>query len=145
MVQVAFTLTLLALYIIINEGKINPYEPYNLTFNSDGFEWQSQESTLNIPGFDRMSFMYTASSADPVTDIKYGIRIVSMNGKRLLQRPIYIRANDVQRTVSFNITSTREFGIVIRGMVKVPTRFINDPSLNVWAVQDTGVIYNGYN
>ena len=146
MVQVAFTLTLLAFYIIINEGKINPYEPYNISFNSDGFEWQGQTgSTLNIPGYDRISFMYTTSSSDPVTEIKYGIRIVSMYDYKLLQKPIYILANDGPKMVFINVSDTLEFGVVIRGMIRVPNRFVDDSSVKVWSVQDTGILFRGYN
>jgi len=40
--------TLLSLYILINHGCVNVYTPYNLTFNSDGFEWQGEGPIINI-------------------------------------------------------------------------------------------------
>jgi hypothetical protein len=131
---------LLSLYILINHGCLNIYTPYNLTFNSSGFVWQGEGPIINIPERERISFLFTVSSTDPIAEIKYGIRIVSIHDNKLLQRPVYIHATSIPRKGSFNLTSAGEFGIVVRGLVRVPNRFTNE---TVWSVQDTGVVYTG--
>ena len=131
---------LLSLYILINHGCMNIYTPYNITFNSDGFEWQGEGAIINIRAHERISFLFTVSSTNPITYIKYGIRIVSLYDNKLLQRPVYIRANDIPKKSSLNLTKASEFDIVIRGLIKVPDRFTND---TVWSVQDTKIIYTG--
>jgi hypothetical protein len=119
---------------------MNVYTPYNLTFNSNGFEWQGEGSIINIPERERISFLFTVSSTDPITEIRYAVRIVSIHDNKLLQRPVYIHAVNISKKCSFNLTNAGEFGIVIRGMVKVPNRFTNE---TVWSVQDTGIVYTG--
>ena len=57
---------------------MNIYSPYNLTFNSSGFEWQGERPIINIPEYERIKFLFTVSSIDPITEIKYGMRIVSL-------------------------------------------------------------------
>jgi hypothetical protein len=119
---------------------MNIYAPYNLAFNSSGFEWQGEGPIINIPERERISFLFTVSSTDPITEIKYGIRIVSTHDNRLLQRPVYIHATDIHKKGYFNLTNAGEFGIVIRGLVKVPNRYTNE---TVWSVQDTEIIHTG--
>ena len=73
---------------LINNGCINIYTPYNLTFNSSGFEWQGEGPIINISEYERIKFLFTVSSTDPITEIKYGIRIVSPYDNNFLQRPV---------------------------------------------------------
>jgi hypothetical protein len=137
---ILFVLNLLLFHLFVNEGFTSLYNPYNLTFNSDGFVWQGEGPIINIPERERISFLFTVSSTDPITEIKYGIRIVSIHDNKLLQRPVYIHATDIRKKGSFNLTSVGEFGIVVRGLVRVPNRYTNE---TVWSVQDTGVVYTG--
>jgi len=78
---------LVLLYVLGNGGySPNMYEPYNITFDSTGFEWYIKEGNLlNIPEYERISFVFLSSSSlEPVTEIKYDIRIVSLlNNKPL--------------------------------------------------------------
>ena len=71
----------LVLLYVLGNGRYSPnmYEPYNITFDSTGFEWfTKEENLLNIPEYQRISFVFLSSSSlEPVTEIKYGIRIVS--------------------------------------------------------------------
>lgn len=130
--------------LLVFGGKTDLYIPYNITFNSTGFEWQGIGNIINIPEYERISFIFTSSSLEPVTQIKYGIRILSPNDDTLLQRPVYINKNDnVSKQVTLNLTSPRIFNIVIRGLVKIPNRFTNDNSVAVWAIKDTEIVYTG--
>jgi len=141
MLHIVFLSVLLSLYILINHGcHMNVYTPYNLTFNSIGFEWQGEGCIINIPERERISFLFTVSSTDPITEIRYAVRIVSIHDNKLLQRPVYIHATDIRKKGSFNLTSVGEFGIVVRGLVRVPNRYTNETA---WSVRDTGVVYTG--
>ena len=134
-------------HILVNGGWCtNMYTPYNITFNSSGFNWQGDGYVLNIPEYDRISFLFTASSLEPINEIKYGIRILSpFDNTTLLQRPIYINKNELTKQVSLNLANpSAGFNIVIRGLVKVPNRFIPEGDLvTMWSIQDTGVVYTG--
>ena len=139
--RILFVLTILLLFHLFkNDGVTSLYTPYNLTFNSNGFEWQGEGPIINIPERERITFLFTVSSTDPMPEIKYGIRIVSIHDNKLLQRPIYIHADDNPEKGSFNLTNAGEFGIVVRVLVKFPNRFTNE---TVWSVQDTGIVYTG--
>jgi hypothetical protein len=120
------------------------YIPYNISFNSTGFEWQSDKKTLNIPEYNRISFLFVASSLEPVSEIKYGIRILSPLDDTLLQRTIYINQGEVEKKIELRLTKTSEFNVVIRGLVKFPNRFTNDKTITVWSLKDTGIVYNGF-
>ena len=122
------------------------YTPYNITFNSSGFKWQGDDFILNIPEYDRIQFLFAASSLEPITEIKYGVRILSpFDNATLLRRPVYINKSDITKQVSLNLANPiKEFNIIIRGLVKVPNRFITAGDLvTVWSIQDTGVVYTG--
>ena len=95
--MILFVLNLLSFQLFVNEGFTSLYNPYNLTFNSDGFVWQGEGPIINIPERERISFMFTVSSTDPIAEIKYGIRIVSIYDNMLLQRPVYIHATDIPK------------------------------------------------
>jgi hypothetical protein len=137
-----FLKTLLLYTLII---KVNSfYIPYNISFNSTGFEWRSDRKTLNIPEYDRISFLFVASSLEPVSEIKYGIRILSPSDDTLLQRTIYINQGEVEKKIELRLTKTSKFNVVIRGLVKFPNRFTNDKTISVWYVIDTGIVYNGF-
>lgn len=128
------------------EGNTNTYTPYNITFNSTNFKWQSLEdrflNKLNIPEYERISFLYIASSLEPVSQIKYGIRILSPIDNTLLQRPIYITYQDkTPKQVPLKFNNAIEFNVVIRGLLQVP---IKDETVTTWAIQDTSIVYTGW-
>ena len=95
--RILFFLNLLSFHLFVNEGFTSLYNPYNLTLNSDGFEWQGEGPIVNIPERERISFLFTVSSTDPISEINYGIRIVSIDDNKLLQRPLYIHATDIHK------------------------------------------------
>ena len=137
---------LVALCVFVNEICAYVYDPYGITFNSSGFEWQGEENNLNIPGYDRIAFMFVVSSLEPIAEIKHGISIVSpIDNTTLLQRPIYINKTEFKNRVSLVVSSlATEFNVVICGLVKVPKPFIAaGDSVNVWPVQETDVVYTG--
>jgi hypothetical protein len=137
---------LVALCVFVNEICAYTYDPYGITFNSSGFEWQGDGNFLNIQGYDRIAFMFIVSSLEPIAEIKYGVRIVSpVDNTTLLRRPIYINKPDLTDRVLLVVSSPSvEFNVVIRGMVKLPNSFISaGESVNVWSVQDTDVVYTG--
>jgi len=119
------------------------YKPYNITFDDTGFRWHEGGEYINIPGHDRVSFLYITSSLHPVTEIKYAVRILSPIDNTLVRRPIYINKGDGDKRVHLNVTSLDAFNIVIRGFVKFPDRLTKDASLSVWSIQDTDVLYTG--
>jgi len=123
------------------------HTPYTITFNSSGFNWQGDGYIPNIPEYDRISFLFTASSLEPIVEMEYGIRILSpFDNTTLLQRPIYITKTEFTKQVSLNLANpSDEFNIVIHGLVKVPNRFITTGAMvtAVWSIQDTGVVYTG--
>jgi hypothetical protein len=120
------------------------YTPYNITFNSTDFDWQGIGKTVNIPEYERISFAFVASSLDLITQIKYGIRIVSPSDKRLLQRPIYITKGGLNpNRVDVTMTNTTIFDIVIRGLLRLPSRFTKDQVVSIWSIRDTEVVYTG--
>jgi hypothetical protein len=125
-------------------GYIVLYRPYNITFNATAFKWYEGGYRINVPEYERISFVYTSSSLDPVTEIKYGVRILSHVDNTPVQRPIYLNKNDGMKRVSLNLTGIRAFNIVIRGLVKIPDRITMDASISVWSTQDTDILYTGY-
>ena len=133
---------LVLLYVLGNGGySSNMYEPYNITFDSTGFEWYIKErNLLNIPEYERISFVFLSSSSlEPVTEIKYGIRIVSPLNNKPLQRTVYIKRGDASRRVSLNLTDASAFHIVVRCLLKVPD--MPGYTAAVWSIQDTGILY----
>jgi len=130
------------------EGIANTYIPYNITFNSSGFKWQSLENQflnqIAIPEYERISFLYTASSLETVAQIKYCIRILSPIDNTLLQRPVYITNEDkTPKQVALTFLNATDFNVVIRCLLQVPSRFTSDGPVIPWAIQDTGVVYTG--
>lgn len=136
-------LKLLTIFTLVNECTSFMYNPYNITFNSTDFTWQGGQYIINIPEHDRISFLFTASSLEPVAEIKYAIRILSLFNNTLLQRPIYINKEGVLKQVPFRPMNTNEFNIVIRCLIKVPNRFTNGVSGITWSIQDSEIIYTG--
>jgi hypothetical protein len=137
---------LFALCVFLNEICAYTYDPYGITFNSSGFEWQGDGNFLNIPGYDIIAFLFIVSMHEPIAEIKYGVRIVSpVDNTTLLQRPIYINKTDFKNRVLLVVASQAiELNVVIRGLVKVPKPFlVAGDSANVWTVQDTDVVYTG--
>jgi hypothetical protein len=122
---------------------MNPYMPYDITFNATGFKWQDVGYRLNVPEFERITFSFVSSSLEPKVDIKYGVRILSLFDNTLLQRQIDINNGDGMKKVTLNLTNTSEFNVVIRGLVKMPNRFTKDASISVWSIQDTVILYTG--
>lgn len=119
------------------------YKPYNITFDDTGFRWHEGGDYINIPDYDRISFLYISSSLYPGPEIKYAVRILSPMDNALVRRPVYINKGDGDKRVHLNVTSLDAFNIVIRGFVKFPDRLTKDASLSVWSIQDTDVLYTG--
>ena len=117
------------------------YKPYNLTFNDTGFRWHEDGNNINIPEYERISFLYIASSLHPVTEIKYAVRVLSQMDNTLVRRPIYINTGDGIKRVPLNLTNIGAFNVVIRGFVKFPYSLTKDVSASVWSIQDTEVPY----
>ena len=135
---------LLICHVLGNDGGyIVLYRPYNITFNAIAFKWFEGGYRINVPEYERISFVYTSSSLDPVTEIKYGLRILSHIDNTLVQRPIYLNKNDNIKQISMNLTDIKAFNIVIRGLVKIPDRITKDASISVWSIQDTVILYTG--
>ncbi len=126
------------------DGHLVLYKPYNITFNGTGFLWHEGGYNINIPEYERLSFVYISSSLYPVTEIKYAMRILSQTDNTPLRRPIYISMDDGIKRVHLNLTNVGAFNIVIRGFVKIPDRLTTNASVSVWSIQDTEVLYTGY-
>ncbi len=117
------------------------YKPYNITFNDTGFRWHEDGYNINIPEYERISFLYTASSLHPVTETKYVVRILSRMDNTLVRRPIYIFAGGGIKRVPLNLTNIGAFNVIIRGFVKFPESLTKDVSVSIWSIQDTEVLY----
>jgi hypothetical protein len=116
-------------------------KPYNITFNDTGFRWHDGGYIINIPEYERITFVYISSSLHPVTEIKYAVRILSHMDNTLVRTPIYINMGDGINRVPLNLMNIGAFNIVIRGFVKIPDRLTKDASVSVWSIQDTDVLY----
>ena len=126
------------------DGYLVLYKPYNITFNGTRFLWHEGGCNINIPEYERLSFVYISSSLYPVTEIKYAMRILSQTDNTPLRRPIYISIDDGIKRFHLNLTNVGAFNIVIRGFVKIPDRLTTNASVSVWSIQDTEVLYTGY-
>ena len=87
--------------------------------------------SINIPEYERISFVYISSLLYPVTEIKYAVRILSHMDSTLVRRPIYINMDDDIKRVPLNLTNIGAFNIGIRGFVKIPDRLAKDASVSV--------------
>jgi len=123
---------------------MNLYMPYDITFDATGLKWQDVGYILNVPEYERISFLFVLSSLEPIVDIKYGVRVLSLFDNTLLQRQIDINKGDGMKKITLNLTNTSEFNFVIRGLVKMPNRFTKGASISVWSIQDTGILYTGH-